>query len=182
MNVQESLAAARYARALFQAARAAKSEEPVRRDLKTLIQRLRSDEALAELLRHPLLPVADKKRRALAELGNRVSPLFERFLDLLLRRKRLPLLPDVGRLFDEMTDEAQGLVRAQVKTAALLSEDQLKQWEARLSTLWNKKVSVEASVDPALIGGLSIRSGDKVWDMSLKAHLSRLGEKLLRTA
>ncbi len=180
--MKDGVIAARYGRALFEAAKAAKAEEALRQDLRHAVQALRTDAALEGALRHPLLSLAEKKRRLSKALGRSFSPLLERFATLLLSKKRLALLPLAAAFFDDLVDEARGVKKVHVRSAAPLTPAQVKDLEKRLGQLWAGTVTVETSVDEDLIGGLVLRVGDKLWDGSLRGRLQRLKEEMLEAA
>jgi F-type H+-transporting ATPase subunit delta len=182
MNLQEAVLAGRYAKALFLAASEKKAAGDVQKDLKTLAQAFRMDAGLASALAHPRLSPAEKRDRVAKALGRAPHALVERFIGLLLVKKRAALLPLVASLFDARVDEAGGVVRAQVRSAAALTDAQAKSLAAGLEKALGAKVAFETSLDPSLLGGVVVRAGDRLWDMSLKGRLRRLGEKLLETA
>ncbi|MGQ0643937.1 MAG: ATP synthase F1 subunit delta [Elusimicrobiota bacterium] len=179
--MMDTEAAARYARALFAAARSAKADAKVREDLRRFDKLLRTDAGLARTLNHPMVPAAEKENLAKGKLGA-ASPLFVRFLGLLLSKKRLGLLPFIVRAFEASADEADGVRKVQVKSAAPLSAAQTAELEKRLAAAWGGRVSAETSVDESLIGGLILRLGDRLWDASVRGRLRRMREGLLGAA
>src|ERR1051326_8761271 len=103
----------RYAKALFEAARDAQAEEKVRQEIAKLGRAYRERPEVAEALSHPLLSVEEKKQRALAGTGA-LSPLTDRFLDLLLAKKRAGLLPDVASLYEDLWEKTQKILKLEV--------------------------------------------------------------------
>jgi F-type H+-transporting ATPase subunit delta len=182
MNPQDAVLAGRYAKALFLAAKEANASAAVQGEVKALAQAFRMDADLAAALAHPRLSLAEKRSRLTRALGKKPHALTERFVTLLLGKKRLALLPMAASLFDAAADEAQGLVRAHVKAAAPLSDAQAKSLAASLEKALGAKVAFDTAVDPSLLGGVVVRAGDRLWDLSLKGRLRRLGEKLFETA
>jgi F0F1-type ATP synthase delta subunit len=55
-----------------------------------------------------------------------------------------------------------------------VSETQKGRLERELSRLESAPVSCSYGLDPALVGGLFIRKGNRVYDASLKGELGRL--------
>jgi F-type H+-transporting ATPase subunit delta len=183
MNLQDAVLAGRYAKALFLAARQAKAQDAVQKDLKALSKALRSDPGLAASLAHPRLSLAEKKSGLAKALGGKPHALTDRFIGLLLSRKRLALLSSIAGLFDAQADEAQGVVRAQVRSAAALTEGQSKSLAAGLKkALGGAEAAFDVTIDPSLLGGVIVRAGDRLWDLSLQGRLRALREKLLETA
>ncbi|HRY30528.1 MAG TPA: ATP synthase F1 subunit delta [Elusimicrobiota bacterium] len=178
----KDLTAARcYARAYFQAASAEKNEEKACRDMGQFVRLVDKDEKLARTLDHPFLPAAEKKKAVLSKMKS-ASPVFGRFLELLIVKKRVSFAARVAELLEEMLDEARGVQRMRVKSAAPLAAEQAAALEKEFGKLWNKQAKAELFVDESLVAGLLVQAGDRVWDASLKGRLERLRERMLQSA
>lgn len=180
--MKDTEVAGRYARALFAAAQAAKKDKAVREELRAFMHAWRTVPALVNVLDHPLKPLSEKAEVVKKVLGSASTGLVQRFIQLLLTRKRLPLLPYIAIWFEDVFDQANGIRKAQVKSAEPMTREQIAQLEKQLSKAWGGEVTVDAAVDKDLIGGLLIKSGDKVWDRSVRGQLARLKENLLESA
>ena len=66
-------------------------------------------------------------------------------------------------------------------SAVPLSEEQLSALSARMGETLGKRVLLEGSVSPSLIGGVRVEIEGRVWDGSLRGRLEELGG-LLRSA
>jgi F-type H+-transporting ATPase subunit delta len=182
MNLQDAALAGRYAKALFQAARDAKAVDAVAEDLKTLAKGLRLDPGLKAALSHPRLSPAEKRAAVDKAAGKGgLHALTRRFTDLLLSKKRVSLLFMTAALFEDQSDRAAGLARVQARSAQPLTPEQSRALSASLEKALGAKVSLEGTVDPSLLGGVVLRAGDRVWDLSYTGRLRRLKEKLLET-
>jgi F-type H+-transporting ATPase subunit delta len=170
-------AARRYAEAVFQLGEEGGSLEHWQDDLATLSEVASDPQALA-VLENEKTPLEQRSallERALAGL----SPLARNLARLLLSRGRLGLLPEISRLFTEMLDRRNGVVRAQVITAVPIDAAEQHAIAERLRTLTGARdVRVEARVDPAIIGGLVVRVGDRLIDGSTRSRLVQLKRRL----
>ena len=182
MNLTDAVLAGRYARALFEAAQAAKAADAVRQDLAALAQAWRKDAALSTALSHPRLSPAEKKAAVKRALQKAPHALTDRFVGLLLAKKRGSLLPATSALFEARADEAAGISRVQARTARPLADAQVKALSAALEKALKTKVALEVVEDEALLGGVVVRAGDRLWDLSLRGRLEKLREKLLETS
>jgi F-type H+-transporting ATPase subunit delta len=184
MNPQDAALADRYAEALFFAARDAKVVDVVRGDLAAMAGLFRM-EGVAELMSHPRLSTAEKLAAFRRALGKTLHALSDRFLSLLLEKKRLFLLSAVASSFDASADEADGVVRAAVRAAVSMTAEQKAALSRELEKAFSGhggpavKVVVDVTVDPALLGGVVVQAGDRLWDLSFRGRLQRLKEKLL---
>ena len=100
---------------------------------------------------------------------------------LLLDRRRLRTLPNVARYLREMNDAKKGLLRAEVTTAAPLSEAYYQKLQAQLEKMTGRKVALDKKQDPTLIAGVVTRIGDRVFDGSIRARLQSMRDALMPT-
>lgn len=169
--MSQALTVARpYARAAFAAARD-ESALAAWSDALGFAARVAADPRVATLLPNPELPQA----QAVALLAPEgASESFGRFLSLLAEARRLPQLPEVAALFEELRAEAEHVVRAKVTSAVALPAGELDAIKVALKKRLGRDIVVETAIDESLIGGAVIDAGDVVIDGSLKGKLSRL--------
>ena len=99
---------------------------------------------------------------------------FRNLLGLLFDNRRLPLLPEIAGLYDELRFDAERVVKAKVTSAAALPAGELETIKAALKKRFGREVEIETAVDAELIGGAVIDAGDVVIDGSIKGKLGRL--------
>ncbi len=132
---------------------------------------------LQKVLISPFL--SQKKKSALLEdiLGESgVGDKPARFLRLLLKHKRLELLGDVLCALPEAWNEKQGILSFRVTSVVPLSEPQKARLKAELEKLEKKPVSLAYTLDPGIIGGLTLKKGHIVYDASVQGSLMRIRE------
>jgi F-type H+-transporting ATPase subunit delta len=100
------------------------------------------------------------------------------FLRLLADSRRLGFLPEIAARFQALKDDAEGTVDVTVTSAAAMPDAEREKIAAALAKRFDRKVRVHADVDPSLIGGAIVRSGDTVIDGSLKSRLERMAFEL----
>ena len=96
------------------------------------------------------------------------------FLDELAHNGRLGLLPEVAAMFEEMRNDAENVADVQVTSAVELNDAQRERLATALKKRLKRDVRLHCNVDPQLLGGAVITSGDWVLDGSLRASLSAL--------
>lgn len=106
------------------------------------------------------------------------SPFFANFLRVLARHDRLDLLPLIRQLSQLEYERRRGLRHVQVTTAAPLADDLREQVRRELSETLPFTPILDERVDPTLLGGMVIQIGDTLHDMSLRARLNQLRERL----
>ena len=159
-----------YARAAFAIAREGNAL-PAWSDALAFAARVAADPTVAALLGNPGLIQADATT-LLAPEG--ADAMFGNFLGLLFENRRLPLLPEIAGMFDELRFEAERVVKAKVTSAVPMPAAELDTIKAALKKRFGRDVEVETAVDESLIGGAVIDAGDVVIDGSLKGKLGRL--------
>lgn len=137
--------------------------------------RVAAEPQVAVLLDNPKLTRAD----VVALLSpDGAQAAFHNLLGLLFDNRRLPLLPEIAGLFDELRFEAERVVRAKVTSAATLGDGELETIKAALRKRFGREVEVETAIDESLIGGALIDAGDVVIDGSIRGKLERLQSAL----
>ena len=128
--------------------------------------------------------IAWEVRRAIITglLGSRVGVPTRNLVLLLARRGRLSILPHVARELKRLVDLEHGVVVANVTSAQPLEPAELAAIAERVAATSGSRVEVHSAVDPALIGGLTVRVGDRLIDASVRGRLSRSRESLVAGA
>ena len=171
----------RYAKALFDLASETKQIAAVEADLKSLKAALAESKDLRVLVGSPAFGAADKGKglAAIAAKAN-FSDTTAKFLGLLAANGRASLLASVITGFEALASKARGAVSAQVTTAVPLSAAQSKGVAAALRQALGKDPEIETRVDPAILGGIKVRVGSRLFDASLKSKLDSLKFALKR--
>ena len=175
-------AAGRYARALFDVVQKEGGNlEEVQTGLQQFVNVYTQHPALQGALSNPAIPASKKKAvaKALIERGGGMPPVLEKMILLLAERDRLALLPEIARGYgDRLMDHLQ-IIRGEVTTAVELAPDKLRALEQGLTQATGRTVTLEAKVDPSIIGGIVTRLGSTVYDGSVTTQLQKLKQSLI---
>jgi F-type H+-transporting ATPase subunit delta len=82
--------------------------------------------------------------------------------------------------FETISDEDHGVTRGNVRSAATLSPESRQQIEDTVTKVTKKKVILNFTEDPKLLGGMVAQVGGWTFDDSLETHLTRMSEDLNR--
>ncbi|HEX7529665.1 MAG TPA: ATP synthase F1 subunit delta [Pyrinomonadaceae bacterium] len=177
MSVQT--VARRYASALADVALERGEAREVQEELVAWEKMFQASPMLPEVFRNPTIAL-DKKRAVLNKLIERAKPrpTTANFLKVLLQNQRLTELGEINQKFTEILDVRAGMVAAIVTTARSVPENARQQLHAKLLSLTGKKVRIDFTTDPDLIGGLVTRIGSTVYDGSVRNHLQLIKEKM----
>lgn len=181
MSIQ--IVARRYAQALLELGVEQGQLDKLVDDMSTVADAWATSADLRNAIENPLVPHA-VKRAVMSELADQIgaSPTTRNTLLLLVDRRRARTLPYLAQWLLELADTRKGLLRAEVTTVQPLSEAYYGRLQAQLEKITGRHVVVDRRTDPALIGGVVTRIGDRIFDGSLRTRLQSLRDALLPTA
>jgi len=168
--------AGRYATALFELARDAKAVDAVKADLDAFDAALTESADLRRLVRSPVFG-ADEQTRALAAVLEKagIKGLAANFLLFVASNRRLFSVHDMIRGFRTLVAKHKGEVSAEVTVAEKLSDAHLDALKGALkSVTGGKAVDLNVKIDPAIIGGLTVKLGSRMVDSSLRTKLNSI--------
>jgi len=168
-----------YAEALYNAALAKSESDSVLGELLEIGKVIDSNPRLLGIFSTPVIS-RDEKAKLLKELFlSRSSSIVSNFLMVLNEHDRLELIAAVVDQFEELDQARKNQVKVQVITAVSVSSSQEGQIAVELEKKLGKKPIVTFKVDESILGGMIVRSGDWLWDDSLKNRLSSLRNQLI---
>lgn len=170
------LVAHRYAAAYLELASRSGDVPAWRSGLATATERLGDERALA-VLGNPRVDAAGRTRFALSLLDGVPDPA-RNLARLLVERGRAAVLPKLLEEFDRLSDRASGRLRAEVVTAVPVDDTLEQQINKALAERLGAPVQTTVRQDPAILGGLVIRIGDRVIDGSIRTRLQQLRTSL----
>jgi F-type H+-transporting ATPase subunit delta len=169
--------ARRYAAGIFQLAQEENAIDTWRAELAKLDELLQ-DDVLVAAFKNPAVGV--RRRMELAQLLKpELRPETENLLRLLVEHYRTSEMHRIRGEFERLADEASGIVHAAVTTAIDLDKEDRQRFEQALARKVGRKVTVEFSTDPAIVGGAAIQIGDHLVDGTVRTQLARLRQELL---
>ncbi len=168
-----------YANAVFDIAKRDGNLEGWSRMLRTLAATTEHP-SVKVLLESPDMPAAAKAFRLSEVLGEELDDRGKKFLQALADNDRLALLDDVREQFEALRAEEERSLDVEVVSAYELDTQQTERLKNALKAKFDKDISIETSVDTALIGGAVIRAGDVVIDGSVRGRLTKLAETLVQ--
>lgn len=173
------LIASRYGSALFDLALSENALGSVEQSIPGL-EALTSDETTWKKLASNPVISAEKKLDAIhaALKGITLPPLLKNFLRKMAENGRLDVLADIVADFKKRASEHRGELGAEVISAKPLDKKAQDSLKETLKKQSGRDVAVTFRVDPALLGGVIIRSGPKMLDYSLRGRLGAMKETL----
>ncbi|MCD6490619.1 MAG: ATP synthase F1 subunit delta [Thermodesulfobacterium sp.] len=167
----------KYAKGLFTAAKELNKTKEFGEELNQIKDLLTSMPEVLSALQNPIYP-PDLKMEIIDEIlkSIKVDPEIERFLKLLVERRRIQYIKEIVAMYQELLDEELNIARGEVITAYPLGSEEKKELEEVLKGYLKKEVILESKVDEEIIGGIKIKIGDLIFDGSLKTQLGKFKE------
>jgi F-type H+-transporting ATPase subunit delta len=169
----------KYAQGLVQAVRDDAEFASVRAELGAFLDLYAGRAELRNALLSPFVNARAKARileDVLAKSG--VAGKTARLIALLLEHKRLGLLEDIVGILPEMWNEKLGIVTFEVASVIPLTDVQKGRLRETLEAAERGPVSLVFRIDPGIVGGLSLRRGHIVYDVSIQGNLNQLKEQI----
>jgi F-type H+-transporting ATPase subunit delta len=166
-----------YAKAAFEEARKDQRLGPWSEALHTAAAVVK-DPRIETLLGNPHVTPGELAQVVIDIAGPELQEHGRNFVQTLAENRRLAYLPEISVLFDELKDEAEGVIDVTVTSAAPLDATQQKTLSAALERRLKRAVRLHCQTDPELIGGAVLRAGDLVIDGSMRARLDRIAYEL----
>jgi len=173
--------ASRYARALADVVSETGDYRGVLRELESFLAPYRESPELREVFDTPAIPLEQKVKvldAILARLA--VSKVTGNFVRLLVRNYRIGLLGDIGAAFLRIANERLGVVQVRIISATSLAEAEQQALRVRFQEVTRKQVEMEFHLDEELLGGILAQIQSTVYDGSVRGHLARLREQLVK--
>jgi ATP synthase F1 delta subunit len=187
--MSDATAANRYTRALFELAEKEGSLAETNARLQALAKILKAQPKVLLLMANPTLTDQEKYALALGALAGGKTKLLERFLRVLIDKKRFALLPEIQKVFHEIFEKKQGVEEVTLVSAVPLSSGFLEKLKAVLTKkLRTSFLDVEPEArteirlipktDHGILGGFILRFAGKEIDCSFRNRLYEIKQKL----
>ena len=170
----------RYAQAILGLADDKRQQDPgaldrIATDLEGLFSLWQDDAGFRAFVADPRLDSQAQKRGAFAILERAgIGTEVRNLVGVLIANRRLGSLPGVAAAFGRILAARRGQQTADIITAHALTDVQRAQITARLTEAGYSGVKLIEKVDAALLGGLVVRIGSRLYDNSIKSKLQRL--------
>lgn len=170
-----SLVARRYAQALLELGAEQGELDRVVLEMATLSDAWEASADLRNAIENPLVAHA-AKQAVVGALADKIgaTATVRHILLLLVDRRRAKALPYIAQMVRQLADARKGVVRAEVTTAAPLSDAYYGRLQSQLEKMTGKRVVIDRRTDASLIAGVVTRIGDRIIDGSLRTRLQSL--------
>lgn len=151
--------------------------EKILAELELVDSSFRSSLKLRGYLENPRIPFAEKQKTLKELFKDYISLRAYEFVFLLLRSNALSSLTDILRNYQRARVET-GVLEIEVKTSVPLTNEEKENLSQNFMQKLQKPVSIKNIIDPEIIGGIVIKTGDLMIDASLKTRIQGLLKNL----
>jgi F-type H+-transporting ATPase subunit delta len=170
-----------YAEGLMGVAQANNLTDQISEDVCFLLNLMGESGAIYSFLANPLVKDDNKKSLLRKSVSEHLNPYTFNFLMLLIDRKRMSLVKDICRKYQDLYRKLNQIALAEVISAVPLSDEQQEAVRQKVIQITSaRSVELETRVDSELIGGVVIKVGSQILDASLRGQLRRIGLSLSR--
>lgn len=168
-----------YAQALMSIAQSQDLVDRFSEDAAVLLETLGESDELNQFLGNPFMKPETKKAVLRQLASDRLHPVMQNFLQLLVDRGRSPFLTAICKQYQALVRQMRQIVLAEVTSSVELNDEQTEAVRQKVIALTGaSQVELEKSIDSDILGGVIIRVGSQVFDASLRGQLRRLGLNL----
>lgn len=168
-----------YGDALFELATEENKFDALFEEATEIKKLLTENEEFVKMMNHPQISREDKETVIENIFKDRVSDDMTGFLKLLVQNGRFAELESVLDYFIARIKDYKKIGIAYVVTPLPLSDKQKSDVEQKLlATTSYESMEITYDIDESLIGGMTIKVGDRVIDSSVKSKLEKLTKDL----
>ena len=178
--MNESRAAARYAKAILDFAVEKKKTDVVEEDMRSIVATMGASLELREMLGSPVLK-GESKKKALMAIFKGSHAITEGLIDLLIQNRRITLLNEVALKYIILNEDLKGEGVAFVTTAVPLSGELEKKVLNKVSSITGNKIILKNEIDKSIIGGFILRVGDLQYDASIANKLNTIKREFTKS-
>ena len=170
----------RYSLALYELAAGSNLLSQVEENSTALLNLISNNKDFANLIKDPtissdiLINVINK----ISE-GFNLENLFRNFLSFLITKRRFFYLEKILTNFSEICSKKRGEIKAEIKSAKELTQDEIRKITDELSSNFKSKIKLNYLHDQSLIGGLVVQVGSTMIDTSIKNKLQQIENTMI---
>lgn len=179
--MKHKVVAERYAEALFELAHEMDKVAEFGEALEGIAELLGNPELpdFKRVLEHPVIKHQDKKDLLSQVFKDKVPDAMLNFLFLLVDKKRENYLLEINAEYQRLLNALNQTVIAEVVTAVPMYKKTQTILQQQLESYLNQKVVMNCDTNPDLLGGVTIKIGDRMIDGSLKTQLAEMAQTLV---
>jgi F-type H+-transporting ATPase subunit delta len=177
--VRDETVARNYAHTLFELASRHEGVERYGEGVEVVARLLDEDPRFALFLQSPRIPLDAKKKVVRKAFGSALPKPLVNFLLVVLDKRRQRLLREIASEYHDLVDQQLNRIHAEVTVARPLDEQALRAVTQKLTVLLGRTAIPHVRVRPEILGGIVVKTGDTIYDGSVRRQLDGMRKQLL---
>ena len=172
--------AERYSLALYELSNESNILAQIEEQCLSVLNLINSSEDFKNLIKNPTTKQDDLLKIISSISKNyKFETLFGNFLNFLIQKRRFFFLERILQSFIEICSKKRGELKAELKSAKELSNDEIIKITEELTKNFSSKIKLNYKNDKNLIGGLVLQVGSTMVDTSIKNKLQQIENRML---
>ncbi|GHV45943.1 ATP synthase subunit delta [Bacteroidia bacterium] len=172
--MNEGLIPSRYAKALLQYAHKQRAEDAVYQQALQITKICKADRRVHSILSNPVLSKQNKVQIIRTIAGNSISPVFEKFINLLVEKKRDDYLQRICLKYIGLYRAQHNIHYARLTTATPIDTATEKRIVDLINSVAGGAIEMQCETNPEVLGGFMIDVDSTRWDATLAAQLRQV--------
>ena len=170
----------RYSLALYELAAESNLLSQVEENSSALLNLISNNKDFANLIKDPTIS-SDMLINVIKKISEsfNLENLFRNFLSFLITKRRFFYIEKILTNFSEICSKKRGELKAEIKSAKELTQDEIRKITDELSNNFKSKIKLNYLHDQSLIGGLVVQVGSTMIDTSIKNKLQQIENKMI---
>ncbi len=171
----------RYSKALFEIAKEYENIEKIMEDLEIMKDLFEKSKDFKIIMETSAVSKEEKKK-IIEEIAKKFSfnIVSLNFFKLLIDKNKIKFISTITEVFRKIYRDFKGLAEYEVISAIELDKNIIDEIKQKLEEKTGKKIEISQKINPEILGGLIIKTEGLVYDGSLKSHLLKIKEKILK--
>ena len=172
--------AERYSLALFELSEENNLLSQIEDQSSSILNLIEQSEDFSNLIKDPTTSQDDllKVVNTISE-NYKFDQLLKNFLSFLIQKRRFFFVERILKSFIEICSEKRGELKAELRSAKQLSNEEIKQITEELTKNFSSKIKLNYKHDESLIGGLVVQVGSTMVDTSIKSKLQQIENRMI---
>ena len=172
--------AERYSLALYELSTESNVTSQIEEQSHSVLKLLEKSQDFSNLIKDPTTSQDDllKVVNTISE-NYKFDQLLKNFLSFLIKKRRFFFVERILKSFIEICSEKRGELKAELRSAKQLSNDEITQITEELTKNFSSKIKLNYKHDESLIGGLVVQVGSTMVDTSIKSKLQQIENRMI---
>ena len=166
-----------YAKAIFDAAVDSGSTSETQASLKSPAVGFK-EKAITDLISSPTLSRSEILKKLTSIFDGEVNELVNNLLGALAENDRLEICPEISNLYESLLAEHNQQLDIDVSIPVDLGDESKEGLKQSILKKYGETSNINFLVDPAIMGGITIKIDDEILDLSIKGRVQKLVNEL----